>query len=987
MKKQTLNIRYIINRFTVLIIICAVNQVVNAQHQGSYKIPEPSVINSSAQSQAFEQYLNHRVTEYRGTPDISIPIYEIEIDGLKIPIVLSYNASGIRFRQFDGDVGVGWSLSVGGYRVSRDINGKPDEKFSLVDLSTLSFMGNSHDMDQKLAAVISNGGGNYDYNMTGGPSVPSQFYDGEYDLFSYMSPSANGHFVVTNRSQNTVSIMESNRDKVELNLSNLNEMRITDDSGFSYLFGGAVGRETTTVGSVAVPVAWPVNEIKSPISSRTVRFNYIYKEIRQSNMSNAIVNYQDDATTTANEWYYTGNTSRVFGTSYPPSARTYSTAFVSQIETEHELIKFNRNNATYPHLLSEIVIYNKLNNNEILKRISFDLTDVLSKHRVLSSIQIKNSSSAVAQKYGFSYYLPANTTNLSCDQWQFYKSGYGSSDLSINSSMKDFVYVNDASSGYMQYGKMEGGYGYWFDRVTGNSDTHFFSLKEIVFPTGGYNMYEYENNKYSSRGNTITGAGQRIAKIKSYSSKRDSNPMKISIFRYGNNESGIGYLSDSGVDFQNAFIDETYMIKQLSVVLPYHYSFYTLRTISNNPLSDVSGSMYTVDYDQVTIYEYDPASSSLMKNGKTVMKYQIYTPYRFEQYESYGLIKAPFSDITSNSYGLVTVGSHSPGLHPVLTSKEYFDNNNVLVKKEVYDYASVGSLYYSGVKLKHRVKYDGNAYGCDYRVFSSYYAYCRSSINARSYRLSSKVETMYDGTNPNAVTTSYVYDDRNRVTKTTQSVSGAGAGIVTNLYYPLAGSVLAAKNMLGTVVETVTEKNSVEIGRVRNQYKPNSALVSQVEVSSGSSAVLPRVVFDSYDSYGNPVEITKDATDKVIYLWSYKGVYPIAEIRNATYTQVSSAVSAVFGKTIDALSQTIYSEQNSESLRTSLNNLRNNGNLSGALVTTYTYKPLVGILTTTNPAGNTTYYEYDPFNRLSRIYIKNGSTQQTIEQFNYNYAQ
>ena len=62
-------------------------------------------------------------------------------------------------------------------------------------------------------------------------------------------------------------------------------------------------------------------------------------------------------------------------------------------------------------------------------------------------------------------------------------------------------------------------------------------------------------------------------------------------------------------------------------------------------------------------------------------------------------------------------------------------------------------------------------------------------------------------------------------------------------------------------------------------------------------------------------------------------------------------------------------------------NLRN---ISGALVTTYTYKPLVGVETITDPNGRTITYNYDDFGRLKEIQNQDGNI---LKSYEYNYAE
>ena len=52
-----------------------------------------------------------------------------------------------------------------------------------------------------------------------------------------------------------------------------------------------------------------------------------------------------------------------------------------------------------------------------------------------------------------------------------------------------------------------------------------------------------------------------------------------------------------------------------------------------------------------------------------------------------------------------------------------------------------------------------------------------------------------------------------------------------------------------------------------------------------------------------------------------------------------------------------------------------------ALVTTYTYKPLVGIASMTDPRGVVTNYEYDGFGRLKTV----TQAGKVIEKYDYHF--
>jgi YD repeat-containing protein len=256
--------------------------------------PEPLYslpVQSTPEVASLIKYAEYPVNHYNGLADITIPLYEVVCGDLRIPISLSYHASGIKVKEESGRIGLGWTLHAGP-ALGREIKGRPDDANNgYVNLAT--GLGD----DQSLCNIPScffyyratvSQTSSSDYPATGWLApydlAPDKFYyrllnqSGAFYFQRDMQASSPGPATIVPHPYEPVSITYNKPSKV------IQSFTVKDDQGITYHFG-ETGDKTGQAydyrilylfgsGQEQSYTSWNIMEITSPVSRHTVKFNY-----------------------------------------------------------------------------------------------------------------------------------------------------------------------------------------------------------------------------------------------------------------------------------------------------------------------------------------------------------------------------------------------------------------------------------------------------------------------------------------------------------------------------------------------------------------------------------------------------------------------------------------------------------------------------------------------------------------------------------------
>lgn len=329
----------------------------------------------------------------------------------------------------------------------------------------------------------------------------------------------------------------------------------------------------------------------------------------------------------------------------------------------------------------------------------------------------------------------------------------------------------------------------------------------------------------------------------------------------------------------------------------------------------------------------------------------------------------------------------------LLLEERVYNNSGLLIKKTNNSYEFVNKFILSNYVA-------GSSGIIDPQLCTTQYGDCGiakvcydNSVEQRKHLSTSLITYDQNGANPNTVTTNYYYDNPNSVSpiRTVQNNS-KGESIKTINLTPLEKSEIngstplsasesdaidnmLARNMISPIVEQRIYKNdNILLKKLFTSYKIwNYSFVAPETIKEQlfSNLIEERVKFNLYDQFGNLLEQQKPNGVKEVYLYGYHSTYPVLKAIGTDYSTISNYLSQ---STIEGYST------NSPGLRTYLNSSRNS--LPNTLISTYTYKPGIGISSQTDPSAQTNYFEYDGLGRLAILRDKDNNI---LKQFSYQY--
>ncbi|SIR38508.1 hypothetical protein [Chryseobacterium sp. RU33C] len=431
----------------------------------------PKISPTSPESFKFSQYGNIPIGMFTGSPNINIPITELSIDGVSIPISLNYSSNGINIDETNGSVGLGWTFISGGV-ITRTIRDKPDEESNYNSGDVPLLESPSAQMTEYLKfCEVDN-------------------FDSEPDLYTANFAGNNVKFLIS-KSGNIFMINQKDY-KIKKN-DNGNLFSIILDNGVRYNFNAVenVLNRTLNVGGHQIPSQYPQSWYLTSVVA--VNGQTLTLEYQDVSYTNTLSQSQTMTYTTGPQQKYGdigsgpngGNSCPMVDYALPPN----NIGLIAESEQEvlgkqiKKIYDSNNNSIVFSYSVqngdySKLTGIKKYHNGLVIDDVTFNYLSTSVSRLFLSEIRNNKSNSS----HKFSYNNPESfpsRLSFSRDMWGYYN---GKS----NSTLIPQIFDSSNTSAPQYNGA---------DQSIAPNLGQYGLLKTITYPTGGNTLLNYENHK------------------------------------------------------------------------------------------------------------------------------------------------------------------------------------------------------------------------------------------------------------------------------------------------------------------------------------------------------------------------------------------------------------------------------------------------------------------------------------------------------------
>ncbi|WP_202704456.1 DUF5977 domain-containing protein, partial [Flavobacterium sp. UGB4466] len=515
----------------------------------------------------------------------------------------------------------------------------------------------------------------------------------------------------------------------------------------------------------------------------------------------------------------------------------------------------------------------------------------------------------------------------------------------------------------------------WYKITVKASKCSFGNASIKFFPTG---MEPHWENKETSM------AGVRVMRTTDYDNNGSAN---VKRYYYGT----LNNLETSSGSF--ATID------------PYITENIDVSDVDLIDLGQYTGDISTRDFVRTFTVTSSPKNSLTSFDGTTIGYSSVVESWGGDHFENGGVEN--IFDVHSDIEPLMlcqeiirNVNYSNSHLNGKLRKKRIFKKENSLVKN-----ISVEQYFYDA---KPELEYSKNNFvGIPYYSAKNFVLYVinQYSITSRFSYLSKKIVSSFDikGQNPVSVTTLYDYANNTHLQLTSESILNLNEEkeLEKKYYYPddLLNEPFMAElkttNRIGISIAIEKYRRGTLFSKDKTVYDKSTStsnllLLKAIYAAKFTNELFnipnignleKKITYDQYDDKGNILQYTPESGVPVSIIWGYNKTQPIAKIENVSYSSIPAGTIINLQELSNADTDNCMSDDCREQLlREALNALRNS--FPNSFITTYTYNPLLGVTSITDPKGIPSYYEYDTLGRLK--FVKDQDLN-VVQKYCYNY--